>query len=137
VPRTAALGAGDLGALRRAAHLDGRSIGGSACDRGRADALGPPDLPACASRPTWPSLHVVYLEGGALDVAGATIPGVPIFWTGRNRRVAWASTNARAVTVDLYTETLHPRCCYHDGRGGASSTSGSRCCTCAEATTRR
>ncbi|MFQ5416260.1 MAG: penicillin acylase family protein, partial [Myxococcota bacterium] len=55
--------------------------------------------------------------GGDLDVAGSTIPGIPVVWTGRNRRVAWGVTNARAVTTDLYREKLGRRdpSMYFDG----------------------
>ncbi len=111
-----------VSALRRAAGLDGRSIGSSAVVIGGAlTRSGRPILAGDSHlEPTWPSLfHIVHLQGGALDVAGSTIPGVPIVWTGRNRRVAWAVTNSRAVTVDLYTETIHPSDAkrHHDGRG--------------------
>jgi len=111
-----------VSALRRAAGLDGRSIGSSALVVGGAlTRSGRPILAGDSHlEPTWPSLlHIVHLQGGALDVAGSTIPGVPIVWTGRNRRVAWAVTNSRAVTVDLYTETIHPSDAmrHHDGRG--------------------
>jgi penicillin amidase len=40
-------------------------------------------------------------------VAGATLPGVPVVWTGFNSRVAWASTASAAVVADLFEETLH------------------------------
>jgi penicillin amidase len=111
-----------LGALRRAAHLYGRSLGSSAFVVGGAHTRSGRPILAGDSHlePTWPPmLHVVHLQGGGLDVAGSTLPGVPIVWTGRNPQVAWAVTNARAVTVDLYTETLHPSdpARYHDGRG--------------------
>jgi penicillin amidase len=114
--------AGGLPALRRAAGLDGRSIGSSAFVVGGAlTRSGRPILAGDAHlEPTWPPLlHVVHLQGGDLDVAGSTLPGVPVVWTGRNRGVAWAVTNARAVTVDLYTETLQPSnpVRYHDGSG--------------------
>jgi penicillin amidase len=111
-----------LSALRRAAHLDGRSLGSSAFVVGGAHTRSGRPILAGDSHlePTWPPLlHVVHLQGGGLDVAGSTLPGVPIVWTGRNPKLAWAVTNARAVTVDLYTETLHSADAtrYHDGRG--------------------
>jgi len=57
--------------------------------------------------PTLPSLlYEIHLRGGSVDVAGATVPGVPVVWAGRNLHVAWAVTPARAGTVDLYRETL-------------------------------
>jgi penicillin amidase len=57
--------------------------------------------------PTAPSLlYEVHLRGGGLDLAGVTIPGMPMIWAGRNLHVAWAAIPARAVTVDLYKETI-------------------------------
>ncbi len=57
--------------------------------------------------PTVPSLfYEVHLRGGDLDLAGVTIPGMPMVWAGRNPHVAWAAIPARAVTVDLYKETI-------------------------------
>jgi penicillin amidase len=57
--------------------------------------------------PTAPPLvYEVHVRGGAVDVSGATIPGLPVVWAGRNLDVAWAAIPARAVTVDLYKETL-------------------------------
>ena len=54
-----------------------------------------------------PSLvHEIHLRGGAVDIAGATIPGMPVVWAGRNLHVAWAATPAQTVSVDLYKETL-------------------------------
>ena len=107
--------------LRRAAGLWGRSIGSSAWVLGGAhSASGRPILVADAHlEPTAPAYyHVDHVRGGDLDVAGATIPGIPVVWTGHNRRVAWASTHAGAVTTDLYLETLHPGdpSRYHDGK---------------------
>ncbi len=65
-----------------------------------------------------PSLvYQAHLRGGRLDAVGATIPGVPVIWVGRNRDVAWAATPALAVTTDLYLETLRDgeELVYHDG----------------------
>jgi penicillin amidase len=55
-----------------------------------------------------PLLYQAHLEAPELDVVGATLPGVPVFWSGHNGRVAWGSTHGRAVVVDLYKETLNP-----------------------------
>jgi len=108
--------------LRRAVGLEGRSIGSSAWVLGGAhSASGRPLLAADAHlEPTAPPLlHIAHIRGGDWDLAGAMLPGVPVVWTGHNRHVAWASTQARAVTTDLYVETLNPRdrTLYHDGRG--------------------
>lgn len=57
--------------------------------------------------PAVPALfYEVHLQAGGLDVAGATIPGSPILWAGRNRKVAWASVPASAAVSDLFIETL-------------------------------
>jgi penicillin G amidase len=50
-------------------------------------------------------------------VAGAGPPGLPVFWSGFNPAVAWASVRVGAVVSDLYVETLSPRPPprYHDG----------------------
>lgn len=108
--------------LRRAAGLEGRSIGSSAWVLGGAHSASSRPLLVADSHlePTAPPLlHIAHIRGGDLDVAGATLPGVPVVWTGHNQRVAWASTQARAVTTDLYVETLNPRdpTLYHDGKG--------------------
>lgn len=120
--RLAGLGAG-LGAdpLRRAARLEGRSIGSTAWVVGGAHtASGLPILAADSHhQPTTPPhLHVAHVRGGDLEVSGATLPGVPVFWTGHNSRVAWASTLARISTSELYIETLRASGGgrYHDGR---------------------
>jgi penicillin amidase len=113
---------GSVGSLRRAAGLEGRSIGSSAWVLGGSHSRsGRPLLAADAHlEPTAPPLlHFDHIRGGELDIAGSTLPGVPVVWTGHNRQVAWASTHARAVTSDLYVETLHPSdaALYHDGHG--------------------
>jgi len=108
--------------LRRAAGLEGRCAGSSAWVLGGAHAAGGRPLLVADSHlePTVPPLlYAAQLRGGELDVAGATLPGVPGFWTGHNRHVAWASTHARAAVTDLYMEKLHPKGepSYHDGQG--------------------
>jgi len=95
--------------LRAAAGLRGRAIGSTAwVVGGDQTASGAPILIADAHlETTAPSLfYVAHFRGGDLDAAGATIPGIPVVWSGRNRSVAWASTHARAVSTDLYQETL-------------------------------
>jgi penicillin amidase len=106
--------------LRRAAGLAGRSAGSSAFVLGGLHtASGAPLLAADAHlEPTAPSLlHLVHVRGGALDVAGSSVPGIPGVWTGHNRHVAWASTHAGAAVTDLYIEMLDPdgSPLYHDG----------------------
>jgi penicillin amidase len=108
------------GALARFSGLSGRGIGSSAfVIGGRHTRSGRPILAADAHLPTTaPSLlyqaHLRWPEG---QVAGVTIPGIPLFWIGHNGRVAWSAIHAGAVVADLYVESLHAdgqR--YHDGR---------------------
>lgn len=108
--------------LRRAAHLEGRSVGSSAwAIAGAHTRSGLPILVADSHQePTVPALfHVAHLRAPDLDVAGAWLASVPLVWTGMNAHVAWASTHARALTTDLFEETLHETDAhlYHDGRG--------------------
>ena len=61
--------------------------------------------------PTAPVLvYEAHVSGGSgeheFDVMGATIPGLPVFWAGRNADVAWALTPGRVNTVQLYEETV-------------------------------
>jgi penicillin amidase len=109
------------GSLLAATGLVGRSLGSSAfVVAGGHTRSGRPILAADAHLPaTAPSLfyqaHLVWSEG---EVAGAGIPGIPLFWMGHNGRVAWAAVNPGVALVDLYVETLHPEDAdlYHDGR---------------------
>jgi penicillin amidase len=99
-----------VAALRRAAGLAGASIGSSAwVVSGALTGRGRPLLAADAHlEPRFPShFHQVDLAGGELQVAGATLPGVPAVWTGFNPWLAWASTASGAVVADLVEETLH------------------------------
>jgi len=82
--------------------------GGAWVLSGRHTASGAPILVVNIDvMPTAPSLlYEAHVRGADLDVAGVSIPGVPVFWAGRNRDVAWAATSARAVTVDVYRETI-------------------------------
>lgn len=107
--------------LRLALGLQGPAPGSSAwVVGGRHARSGKPLLAADVHlEASVPALYYeAHLRGGALDVAGATIPGVPVFWSGRNPDLAWAAVHARAVVADLYVETLDPgdRSHYHDGR---------------------
>lgn len=68
--------------------------------------------------PTSPALfYEAQVEAGPVQVAGATMPGTPIFWAGRNRFIAWASVPASAPISDLFIETLrNKRSRYQNGR---------------------
>lgn len=47
-------------------------------------------------------------ELAALDVAGATLPGMPFVVLGRTREVAWGFTNTNPDVQDLYLEQIDP-----------------------------
>lgn len=110
------------GALRRRLGLHGASIGSAAfVVGGRATRSGRPLLAGDVhAEPTVPgALYLAHLEGGALNVAGAGPPGVPLFWSGFTPDVAWAAAYAGAVVSDLYIESLSTKgsARYHDGDG--------------------
>lgn len=77
---------------------------------GRMTASGSPILVVDLHLPpTVPSgFYELQAQGGALDASGATIPGIPIFWAGRNAELAWAATPAQVLTINLYREVLRP-----------------------------
>lgn len=56
--------------------------------------------------PTW---YLVHLKAPGLNVAGASLPGVPSVITGHNDRIAWGVTNVQADVMDLYAEQLDQR----------------------------
>ena len=58
----------------------------------------PPSVPVLA--------YEAHLRCKAFDVVGATIPGVPVYWAGRNGQIAWAVTPARVKSFQLYRETI-------------------------------
>lgn len=73
---------------------------------GTRSATGKPQL---ANDPhLWTTLpgnwYVAHLSGAELDVIGATLPGLPIVITGRNRQIAWGITHLAADVQDLYLE---------------------------------
>jgi penicillin amidase len=115
---SAALGISDP--LRRALGLRGRSIGSSAFVVAAAHSSSGSPLLAADSHtaPTAPAhFYEAHFHGGRVNVAGSTLPGVPVVWTGFTPRVAWASTHAGAVVSDLFVESLHASdpSRYHDG----------------------
>ncbi|MCB9158739.1 MAG: penicillin acylase family protein [Caldilineaceae bacterium] len=52
--------------------------------------------------------NALHSADGALDVAGASLPGVPGVFIGHNAAVAWGVTNALVDVQDLCLERLHP-----------------------------
>jgi penicillin amidase len=106
--------------LRRRFGLLGPSVGSSAwVVAGARTRSARPILAADAHfEPIVPApLYAAHLQGGDLDLAGAGLPGLPVFWTGFTPEVAWASVQAGAVISDFYVESLsdRPPPRYHDG----------------------
>ncbi|MCP4037296.1 MAG: penicillin acylase family protein [bacterium] len=57
--------------------------------------------------PSVPSLvYEAHLVSSRFDAMGATVPGIPVYWTGRNANVAWALTPGRVNNFQLYRETV-------------------------------
>ncbi|MBI3974305.1 MAG: penicillin acylase family protein [Chloroflexi bacterium] len=54
------------------------------------------------------SLFEIHLCSAGCDVIGIAGPGLPVIQNGRNRRVAWGSTNNVSSGRDLYVETVDP-----------------------------
>ena len=101
--------------LVRATRIGGGTawvLGGRHTESGRPILVADLNLPA-----TTPSLvYEAHLQSREMDVVGATIPGIPLFWMGRNFELAWAAIPAGVVTVDLYLETVRDgEGVYHDG----------------------
>lgn len=56
-----------------------------------------------------PSLwYEIHLAAGELNVAGASLPGVPFVLIGHNDRIAWGVTASYADVQDHYVERLNP-----------------------------
>lgn len=53
--------------------------------------------------------YMAAIRGGDLDVAGATMVGLPIVLFGRNESIAWAGTNLMADVQDIFLEQVDPR----------------------------
>ena len=106
--------------LRASVGLAAHGVGSTAfAVGGRATASGFPVLVADSHfEPITPAaLYLAHLRSPEADLAGAALAGVPVFWWGRNPKLAWAAVNAGVVVTDLYTETLRRRGSeYHDGR---------------------
>ena len=119
-PQGSSVALGTPDPLRRALGLCGHSIGSSAFVVAAAHSSSGSPLLAADSHfaPTAPAhFYEAHFHGGPVNVAGATLPGVPVVWTGFTPRVAWASTHAAVVVSDLFVESLHPNdpSRHHDG----------------------
>jgi penicillin amidase len=63
--------------------------------------------------------HEVRLHGGALNIAGAALAGMPGIMIGRSEHVAFGITNNICSQRDLYqekTDPAQPGCFFYDGR---------------------
>ncbi|MEI6186150.1 MAG: penicillin acylase family protein [Dehalococcoidia bacterium] len=78
---------------------------GSRTTTGKPVFTGSPDLAAAI-----PSLfYLVHLKGGAYDVIGGSIAGVPgVHTLGFNGHIAWSITVGCADNLDYFTEKLNP-----------------------------
>ena len=50
-----------------------------------------------------------HLKGGAFDVAGVTLPGVPFVVVGHNQRIGWGFTNVGPTVEDVYIEEFNDK----------------------------
>lgn len=55
-----------------------------------------------------PLFFLAHLSVPRLELGGATWPGVPVFWTGTNRVIAWGQVATSASVSELVREELHP-----------------------------
>lgn len=103
ISRVASRSASSLGLQGPVGSL-GFVIGGSRSASGRPILVNDPhlqfQLPA--------AFYLAHLHTPDFELAGATWAGLPIFWTGTNRSIAWGQVLLHASTSDIYVETLHP-----------------------------
>ncbi|MFN8532637.1 MAG: penicillin acylase family protein [Dehalococcoidia bacterium] len=76
------------------------AVSGERTLTGRPMLAGDPHLRAAFP----PALHLDHIEGGDLDVAGASMPGVPGILLGHNRHIAWSVTAGLTDSQDLFIE---------------------------------
>jgi penicillin amidase len=53
--------------------------------------------------------YLAHISGGAIDAAGATLPGLPGVVIGHNGRIAWGVTNTDPDVQDLFVERVNAR----------------------------
>jgi penicillin amidase len=56
-----------------------------------------------------PLFYAVHLNTPEGDLSGGTWPGMPLFWTGTNRDIAWGQVVVHVSVTDLFEETLDPK----------------------------
>jgi penicillin G amidase len=95
---------------RRLSGIPGSQVGSNSwVVSGERSASGKPilanDLHLGLSAPSrW---YEMSIRGGSeFDVAGMTLPGIPLVVIGRNRAVAWGLTNVMADDADFYIEDI-------------------------------
>jgi penicillin amidase len=106
------LGLSVLDELRKVEELAGARGGGSnnwVVDGSRS-TTGKPLLANDPHMPLqMPSIwYEVHLKGGDLNVAGASLPGVPGVVIGHNARIAWGITATMTDGDDLFLERINP-----------------------------
>ncbi len=95
--------AGNLG-LNGALGSSGFVVSGSRTESGKPILANDPHLEL--RMPAF--FYMAHLRTDSGEIGGATWPGMPIFWTGNNREIAWGQVVAHASVSDLYRESLHP-----------------------------
>lgn len=78
-------------------------VGGKWTKSGKPLLASDPHLPF-GFPSTW---YQVHLEAPGLNVAGVTLPGVPMVIIGHNERIAWGVTNLHFDVMDYYVERMN------------------------------
>ena len=52
--------------------------------------------------------YLAHVRAGRQEISGATWPGLPVFFTGTNRAMAWGQVALHGSVSDLFEETLDP-----------------------------
>jgi len=63
--------------------------------------------------------YMIHLKAPGLDVAGVSLPGLPLVLIGHNEHIAWGMTNTGSDVQDLYVESFNfrdPRKYLHNGQ---------------------
>ena len=80
-------------------------VGGELSETGKPLLANDPHLGLTAPA-AW---YLAHLHAPGLNVAGATLPGVPVMVVGRNATLAWGVTNTGSDVQDLFVERLDPQ----------------------------
>ncbi len=92
--------AGGLGALPGSISSNAWAVSGDRTTHGHPLLASDPHVDVAL-----PGLfHVAHIRGGAFDLVGAGIPGIPAVAIGHNRSVAWGITAGMADVADCYIE---------------------------------